>query len=462
MVRRARYWVPIVLSILVLARLSIHRTSPGRVRESHLSSRASERHFVPSAFPVTAHSAEWLREALLSHDLARIESAFRDLISEQGDRIYPEIIRVLLSLDSASDDAVLVIIARNGNVQSVTNALLFEISEIGWLSASKAQRRNYRAVSLNLLRLLSSSGGDARTAALLLKQYDQARSPEGRVALACLGVRLKMEGWVRRLRTVLASIKDPEIREDAFQAIAESREPEGIRFLLSLIDTSKHGPSESWDMAQAIVQVLPAEETLSFLLSAGKADEEFSDVFPISFIVSGIVEREPHGLQIIKDGWKNVITDERKSAIVMGLGELKTRQDISLFLQDIAQSEEPVSVRGTALINAGRLVVDTVDTYALASRLAFFKDPNPEKQWDMRTSAILAMENMYTQGQFSSDIRDVFRSVLESETDPIVLEACIRAASKQRIVELRNAIQKLALENVDPRVRMAASKYLER
>lgn len=100
-----------------------------------------------------------------------------------------------------------------------------------------------------------------------------------------------------------------------------------------------------------------------------------------------------------------------------GSRELQTRQDVSLFLREIAQSKEDVTTRGTALLSASRLAVDLQETFGLVCQHAFYKAADKIEQYTARAYAISALSNMYREGGFAAPIRDVLRDIQPSPSN---------------------------------------------
>jgi len=185
---------------------------------------------------------------------------------------------------------------------------------------------------------------------------------------------------------------------------------------------------------------------------------------PPQLVLSDAVAKivETNGTDLIRRAWPQLKGDAPKNGILMGLGDLKTRQDVADFLLDVARSSESPEVRGTALLSMTRQNLNHAEAFALAAQhLAVKSTGEIDDIYTLKSFAIMALGNLYYQDSFVAETKAVFREVLMKESQPSVLRDCLQSAIDRKILDLRDTVQKLALETTDNSVKSAAAKYLE-
>jgi hypothetical protein len=451
-------WLPVALGLAVLSGFVGYRLyqrtmqrAMGPLRGQPISAPALEGK-APDDLLNRLGVAMSLRDILTAERLA-------EELSRRGDDVLPSLARLLLWLDPIPPEPVFNVVLKYFKPRAMAMALILEISKTQWIGIGPAPRKLRILIGRGILLHSKDLEPAIDLNALLGARFDQTLRVDGRLGMALLAVRLKIPSRERLVRALLPGLKDQSAREELLGAIAEEFGRQGAPFLASLLLDPACADAKM-EITQVLQPLLPADDAMAVLLSSTKPDAETKDQVVLAEAVSRIVETS--GMDLIRRAWPELKGAAPKCGILMGLGDLKTRQDVGEFLLGIARSSENAEVRGTALLSLSRQSLNHAEAFAIAAQhLAATSTPEIDDVYELKASAILALENLYTKESFVAETRAIFRDLLLKESNTAVIRDCLRVAIERRMVELRETVQKLALQTTSDAVKAAAAKYLE-
>jgi hypothetical protein len=451
-------WIPIAIPLAALT---------GFVGV-HLYQRTMERASGPTrGRPISAPALEGksaddllnrLGVAMSLRDAAEAERLAEGL-SRGGDDVLPGLARLLLWLDPVPPEPIFNAVLKYFRPRPTAMAVIMEVSKTPWIGIGPAPRKLRILIARGILLHSKDLEPAIDLNGLVGARFDSTGKPDGRLGLALVAVHLKLDGWERLARAALAQVQDLESREELLQAIADVFGRSAAPLLLSLLLDPSLAERKS-EITRILQPLIPAEDALKVLLAATRPDAEATDQLVLSDAVAKIVET--NGTDLIRRAWPQLKGDAPKNGILMGLGELKTRQDVADFLLGIARSSESPEVRGTALLSMTRQNLNHAEAFALCSQSLALKSTGAiDDIYTQKSFAILALDNLYGKGSFVAETKTLFRDLLTKESQVAVVRDCLRVAIERKILDLRDPIQKLALESTDDRLKASAAKYLE-
>lgn len=458
--KAALRWLPVALGLAALAGFVGYRLvqrvkerSPGVLRGTPISAPALERD--PSTSGPTADLLNRLGLAMSLRDAQTAERLAEEL-SRGGDAILPGLVRLLLRLDPIPPEPVFDVVLKYFPPRPVAMTAIMEVSTTLWLGIGPAPRQLRIKIARGILRHSKEQDPAIDLGSLLSSRFARTARIDGRLGLTLLAIHLKDPAWETFVRTVLPALKDRTARDELLATIAELFGRQGATVLGPLLFDPAYADAKT-AILPILLSELPPDETLSLLLSTIKPDAEAIDQLILSDAVAAIVEKT--GMDPVRRVWSGTRGVAPKTGILMGLGDLKTRQDVGDFLLTVARSSEAPDLRGTALLSLSRQNLNNAEAFAVAAgHLAATTESDDVT--DLKSYAILALANLSRKNAFVSETREAFQRILEKESDSIVVRACLTSAIDLKMVALRESVQKLALNSPNVQVKAACEQYL--
>jgi hypothetical protein len=461
-------WLPVGLGLTVLvgfvAVRMVQRTiqrSPSPGFRQPMSSPLMEGKAADSA----NRPADLLNRLGVAMSLRDVQTAERlaEELSRSGDDVLPALSRLLLWLDPIPQEAIFTVVLKYFRARPMAMATILEISKTQWIGIGPQPRRLRILIGRGILLNSKELEPALDLNSLLGSRFDQTARLDGRLGLTLLAVHLKADAWEKFVRAILPKLKDQVALEELLETIAEIFGRQSAPVLLSLLFDPDCADARI-DITRILQPLLPPEAALAILLSATKPDAGAIDQPALAAAVSKIVETVPHGMDLIRQAWKDLKGPSPKCGILMGLGDLKTRQDVGEFLLGIARSSDNPDVRGTALLSASRQSLNHAEVFGLAAQHLATKSEKEQRGgevYTLKVFAIWSLSNLAGDGSFAAETRAILRDLLLKESDPWVVRDCLKSLTASKMVELRETVQKLSLEASDNEVKAAAAEYLK-
>jgi hypothetical protein len=400
-----------------------------------------------------------LRDALTKEAGAEVARLSKELAA-LGDWAVPHMVHAVLNLETTASQPILTTLMEPFPKLPAANAILEQTAALNWYVLAKEARKRRLLIASRMLQATSLDRSSIDLSALLHKYFDAARAKTGRVALAILAVRLRLDGWLSLVRKVLSTPGDSDACDELIETMGEALDADGSTALLALFferDFEKYKGA----IAQAVGRVLPADEALLLLLGAAQAESSPTEQLAIGDVIERMVGELPNGMDLVRSAWLKMEDKSARLSILTGLGGLKTRADVGEFLVEVCKSPVETHVSGTALISLSRL--DTHRDRALSLCLSGLSAPpgkDADEQFTFKMSSVFSFENLYRRGLYPLETVQAYRQAFSSDKDPQVVRALIESAAKMKMVQLNEDILKLGSNHPDASVREAARQFL--
>lgn len=381
-----------------------------------------------------------------------------------GDAMLSDLAECLLDLRPAPQEAMLSVLFEAVKPSDLLRPTLLRFCRSPWFLTSREERRSSLLSATRVLAAMRRSDGRLDLNVALARVFAETVELSGRTAVATLAVHLRAKSFLHLVTRVLYELLDPAHRKELVDSIAETFQAGSATYLLALYFDPKLKDLKG-DIAFALKAVLPADEALVVLLSAAHSESGVDDEAVAANIVSAIVRELPHGFELVRKAWDEAAGTSPRIAILMGLGEEKTRSEIGDFLHQVAQAPGESMIAGTALVNLSRLMTHEPEAARMSINWLLpdgrAGTETAQEAYLKRSFALAALGNLYQRGKFHTEIRDALEAAMLGDRDARIVTECIEFAGEYQLAELRPLIQRLA-DRPDEKVRAAVRLYLRK
>jgi hypothetical protein len=142
-------------------------------------------------------------------------------LSRGGDDVLPALARLLLWLDPIPPEAVFTAVLKFFKPRPLAMATILEISRTPWVGIGPEPRRMRILIGRGILLHSKELEPALDLNSLVAARFDQTQRVDGRLGLAQLAVRLKIDSWEKLVRALLPSLNDQIARGELLEVIGE-------------------------------------------------------------------------------------------------------------------------------------------------------------------------------------------------------------------------------------------------
>jgi hypothetical protein len=142
-------------------------------------------------------------------------------LSRGGDDVLPSLARLLLWLDPIPPEAVFTAVLKFFSPRPMAMATILEVSKTQWVGIGPEPRRLRILIGRGILLHSKELESALDLNSLVAGRFDQTHRLDGRLGLALLAVRLRIDAWEKLVRALLPTLNDQTAREELLEVIAE-------------------------------------------------------------------------------------------------------------------------------------------------------------------------------------------------------------------------------------------------